>query len=95
MQPKDALDIIAYLVGIGTTVVVVRSNVKKQIIEEQKLLIEAHEKTINQLKKRVAYLEEVVDGYTDMVREGHLSGIDRPSSRNRTAATKATKNRSA
>jgi len=102
MQPKDALDIIAYLVGIGTTIVVVRSNVKKQTIEDLQTLVEAHEKTIKQLKsgnkykdERISVLEETVDGYSQLVREGYLSGINRPSGRNRTAITKTTKNRGA
>jgi len=101
MQPKDALDIIAYLVGIGTTVVVVRSNIKKQVISDLQALVETHEKTIKQLKQdnnekdtRISALEETVDGYSELVREGHLLGVDRTPSRNRPTATKTTKNRS-
>jgi hypothetical protein len=102
MQPKDALDIVAYLVGIGTTVVVVRSNIKKQTIIDLQALVEVLQDKIEVLEGdvenrdvRIQQLEETVSGYSELVREGYLSGIDRPPSRNRATATKTTKNRSA
>lgn len=100
MHPKDALDIVAYLVGIGTTVVVVRSNVKKQIIADQQALIEVLQGKVENLEKdmekkdeRICYLEEVIDGYSELVREGHLSGQHGQGSGNRSASAKTTKNR--
>lgn len=100
MKLADYLQVLLALVSVTAIVVVGRSNIKKQIISDLQALVLAHEQTINRLKLenlqlqqemaekdgRIQALEETVDGYSELVREGYLSGFSGARGRNRPAA---------
>lgn len=108
MNVKDFLEILTLVCSIAAVVVVGRSNIKKQVISDLQALVMAHEQTINRLtlenielrtesqekEERISALEETIDGYSELVREGYLSRIGGARSRNRSTASKTTKNRS-
>lgn len=99
MKLADYAQVLLALVSVAAIVVVGRSNIKKQIISDLQALVLAHEQTINRLKLenlqlqqdmaekdgRIQALEETVDGYSELVREGYLAGFGGARSRNRTA----------
>lgn len=100
MHGQNYLDYLAYACALSAAVTVGRANLKKHIIEDLKTLVLAHEKTIVQLKKdnadkdeRICALEETVDGYAELVREGHIAGGSGATSRNRATPSKIAKNR--
>lgn len=100
MHAKDALDIVAYLVGVGTTVVVVRSNIKKQTIDDLQDLVEVLQGQVAALRdenseqaQEIRELKEALYGTTTVVHEGHRTGKRGQGSRNSTASPKTTKNR--
>lgn len=100
MQTKDALDILVFVSAIAVAITVGRTNIKKQTITDQQNLISSHERTIAQqrdeierLCARVAHLEEVIDGYSELVREGYLAGGHGQGSGNSPAHSKSAKNR--
>lgn len=98
MKLTDYVQVLLALVSITAIVVVGRSNIKKQIISDLQALVLAHEQTINQLKleniqaradnaekdERICALEETIDGYSELVRQGHLAGSSGTRGRNRT-----------
>ena len=100
MKLADYLQVLLALVSVTAIVVVGRSNIKKQIISDLQALVLAHEQTINRLKLenlqlqqemaekdgRIQALEETVDGYSELVREGYLAGFSGARGRNRPAA---------
>lgn len=102
MSFSNYLQVLLTLVSVAAVVVVGRSNIKKQIISDLQALVMAHEQTINRLKleniqlrndsadkdNRIQALEETIDGYSELVRAGHLAGSSGPRSRNRTTSTK-------
>jgi hypothetical protein len=101
MPTKDLLDVLVYVSALAVAITVGRTNIKKQTITDQQNLIISHERTIAQQKDeierlcaRVAHLEEVIDGYSELVRERHLAGGHRQGSGNSPAHSKGAKNRS-
>ena len=102
MKLSDYLQALLALCSITAIVVVGRSNIKKQIISDLQALVLAHEQTINRLKLenlqlqqdsaekdgRIRALEETIDGYSELVREGYLSGSSGSRSRNRSTSPK-------
>lgn len=107
MSTKDFLEVLTFVCSVAAVVVVGRSNIKKQVIQDLQALVLSHEQTINQLKLeniqlrrestekdgRISALEETIDGYSDLVRQGYLLGGSGARSRNRPASPKTTKNR--
>lgn len=100
MQPKDALDIVAYAAAISAALVIVKSNYKRQTIEDLKNLAATHESLIAALKLQneqqaieIVELRETIDGYSELVREGYLAGGNRQGGRNSSAYSKNSKNR--
>lgn len=118
MKLTDFVEVLLAVCSIAAIVIVGRTNIKKQVIEDLKDLILAHEQTINQLKleniqlrkdnelkeerfrkdsqkkdERICVLEETIDGYSELVRQGHLLGSSGTRSRNRSTASKNPKNR--
>jgi hypothetical protein len=90
---RDYLETLMLIVSITAVVAVGRNNIKKQIITDLQALVLSHQLTIEKLKKdneekdiRICELEETVDGYAELVRQGHLAGFGGPRSRNRPAA---------
>lgn len=95
MGVRDYLEILMFIVSITAVVTVGRNNIKKQIITDLQALVLSHQLTIEKLKKdneekdvRICELEETVDGYAELVRQGHLAGLGGPRSRNRPASPK-------
>lgn len=100
MKLTDYAQVLLALVSVTAIVVVGRSNIKKQIISDLQALVLAHEQTINRLKLenlqlqqdmaekdgRIQALEETVDGYSELVREGYLAGFSGTRGRNRTTS---------
>lgn len=100
MKLADYAQVLLALVSVAAIVVVGRSNIKKQIISDLQALVLAHEQTINRLKLenlqlqqdmaekdgRIQALEETVDGYSELVREGYLAGFSGARGRNRTTS---------
>lgn len=90
MGVRDFLEILMLVVSITAVVAVGRNNIKKQVITDLQALVLSHQLTIENLKKqneekdiRICELEETVDGYAELVRQGHLAGLGGPRSRNR------------
>jgi hypothetical protein len=85
---SDYLQALLAVCSIAALVVVGNSNIKKQVISDLQSLVMAHEQTINTLKEentklrsdsakkdeRICALEETIDGYSELVRKGHLLG---------------------
>jgi hypothetical protein len=97
---RDYLEILMFIVSITAVVTVGRNNIKKQIITDLQALVLSHQLTIDKLKKegeekdvRICELEETVDGYAELVRQGYLFGSSGTRSGNSSAAAKTTKNR--
>lgn len=102
MKLTDYVQVLLALVSVTAIVVVGRSNIKKQIISDLQALVLAHEQTINRLKLenlqlqqdmaekdgRIQALEETIDGYSELVREGYLAGSSGARSRNRSTSAK-------
>lgn len=102
MKLTDYVQVLLALVSVTAIVVVGRSNIKKQIISDLQALVLAHEQTINRLKLenlqlqqdmaekdgRIQALEETIDGYSELVREGYLAGSSGTRSRNRSTSAK-------
>lgn len=100
MKLTDYVQVLLALVSVTAIVVVGRSNIKKQIISDLQALVLAHEQTINRLKLenlqlqqdaaekdgRIQALEETVDGYSELVREGYLAGFSGTRGRNRSTS---------
>ena len=109
MNAKDFLEVLTLACSVAAVVVVGRSNIKKQVMSDLQALVMSHEQTIAQLRQeniqlradsdkkdeRICALEETIDGYSELVREGYLTGGSGPRSRNSAASAKATKNRAA
>lgn len=83
------LDVLVGAAALAVALTVGRDNIKKRTIAELKDLVEALEKKIDGLQKTVSKLlnentelKETIDGYSDLVREGHLVGSSRARSRN-------------
>jgi hypothetical protein len=100
MQLKNLLDILAAVVVVVTAVNVGRTNIKKRTIEDQKILIATLSTRVRVLEEeaqekdeRICNLEEAIDGYTELVRQGHISGNSGSGSGNRSTSSKTTKNR--
>lgn len=107
MRASDFLEILLAVCSITAVVVVGRSNIKKQVISDLQALVMSHEQTINRLKleniqirtdsdekdERICALEETIDGYSELVRQGYLLGSSGTRSGNRPAPPKTTKNR--
>lgn len=90
------LDILIGVAALTVALVVGRDNIKKRTIEDLQDLVEvltlkidSLEETVCKLRDENAELKETIDGYTELVRQGHLAGSGGPRSRNRTASTKA------
>lgn len=90
------LDILVGVAALAVALTVGRDNIKKRTIAELKDLVEALEKKIDGLQKTVgklreenAELKETIDGYSELVREGHLIGGSRSRGRNRSTAIEA------
>ena len=107
MKLTDSVEVLLAVCSIAAIIVVGRSNIKKQVISDLQALVLAHEQTINQLKleniqlrqdsaekdERILALEETIDGYSDLVRKGYLTGDSGTRGRNRSASSKTTTNR--
>lgn len=85
MGTKDYLEVLMLVCSIAAVVVVGRDNIKKQTISDLQALVLAHEQTINVMKERekkkderISALEETVDGYAELVRQGYLIGFRGP-----------------
>lgn len=101
MFGKNMIDIVTIIIATGAATAINRSSVKKQTIQDLKDLAETQQLEIDSLKrqieekdKRICHLEEIVDGYAELVREGHLAGSNGPRSGDGSANPKTTKNRS-
>jgi hypothetical protein len=99
-QINIILDILVAVAALTVAVVVGRDNIKKRIITELRDLVkvlttkvDTLEETVGKLRYENAELKETVDGYSELVREGYLSGFSRPRGRNSSATTKSTTNR--
>lgn len=93
MGVRDFLEILMLVVSITAVVAVGRNNIKKQVITDLQALVLSHQLTIENLKKqleekdvRICELEETVDGYAELVRQGHLAGSGGSRGRNRSAS---------
>ena len=107
MKLTDVAEITLAIFTIWGMISVGKSNIRKQLITDLQALVLAHEQTINSLKaenvrlradsvakdERICALEETIDGYSELVRKGHLLGGSGPRSRNGATAPKTTKNR--
>lgn len=100
MDIKDLFDIVAAVCVLATAVNVGRNNIKKRTIDDQKILIvtltarvKVLEEALEEKDERICTLEETVDGYAEMVRQGYISGLRGTGSGNRPASSKTTKNR--
>lgn len=107
MNVADYLQALLALCTITTMIVIGRSNIRKQLISDLQALVLAHEQTINRLKLeniqlrqdsaekdgRISALEETIDGYSELVRQGYLLGGGGSRSGNSPAPPKTTKNR--
>lgn len=107
MNIKNFLEILTFVCSIAAVVVVGKSNITKQVMSDLQALVMSHEKTINQLRQenvqlkadsdkkdeRICALEETIDGYSELVREGYLAGSYGTRSRNSPAPPKTAKNR--
>jgi len=107
MTVKDFLETLTFVTSIAIVVVVGRSNIKKQVISDLQALVMSHELTIKRLTEdnaalradsekkdeRICALEETIDGYSELVRQGYLLGGSGPRSGNRPASPKTAKNR--
>lgn len=100
MTVKDFLEALTFVCSIAAVVVVGRSNIKKQVISDLQALVASHELTIRRLQKegqekdeRIRALEETIDGYSELVRAGYLTGSSGARSRDRSTPPKTTKNR--
>ena len=89
------LEILLAVCSLTAAVVVGRSSVKKHLIADLQALVLVHEQTIKQMKKdgalkdeRIRVLEETVNGYAELVRQGYLTGGSGPRSRNRSTSAK-------
>jgi hypothetical protein len=94
------LDTLVAIAGLTVALVVGRDNIKKRTIEELQTLVSALtlkidnlEKTVGELRDENAELKETIDGYTELVREGYLSRLSGPRSRNSSTPTKSATNR--
>lgn len=95
MGIRDYLEVLMFVCSIAAVVVVGRNNIKKQVITDLQALVVSHSLTIENLKKqleekdvRICELEETVDGYAELVRQGHLAGFGGARGRNRPASAK-------
>jgi len=102
MNLTDFLQILLAICSVTAIVVVGRSNIKKQIISDLQALVMSHEQTINRLKLeniqlrtdssekdvRICALEETIDGYSELVRQGYIAGGSGARGRNRSASAK-------
>jgi hypothetical protein len=77
-----------------------RSNFKKQVISDLQALVVSHQLTIDKLKAdnaekdvRICELEETVNGYAELVRQGYILGSSGHRSGNSPAPPKIAKNR--
>jgi len=107
MGAMNFLETLTLVCSLAAVVVVGRSNIKKQVISDLQALVMAHERTINQLKRenielrtdstrkdeRICALEETIDGYSELVRQGYLIGGGGTGSRNSSTTSKTTTNR--
>ncbi len=101
MQAKNFLDIVAMACALAVAVTVGRNNLKKQTIADLqalcqtlKLKVDELRAEIDQKDKRIEHLEDTVDGYAELVREGYLAGGHRQGGGNRSTSTQNSKNRS-
>lgn len=100
MPTKDVLDLLVYVSAIAVAITVGRTNIKKQTILDLQNLVTAQQQRITSLERellekdsRICDLEETVDGYSELVREGYLARGIRQGSGNRPAHSKNPKNR--
>lgn len=89
------LDILVGVAALTVALVVGRDNIKKRTIEDLQDLVETLtlkivnlEKTVCQLRDENAELKETIDGYTELVRQGHLTGSSGSRGRNRATPAK-------
>lgn len=89
------LDILVGVAALTVALVVGRDNIKKRTIEDLQDLVEvltlkidSLEETVCKLRDENAELKETIDGYTELVRQGHLAGGSGARGRNRSAAAK-------
>ena len=100
MLAHNILDILVGVAVLTVALVVGQDNIKKRTIRELQDLvkvltrkIDTLEKTVDKLRDENVELKETIDGYTELVREGYLSGFRGSRSRNSSATTKTTTNR--
>lgn len=100
MHGQNYIDYLAYVCAVAAAVTVGRDSLKKRTIENLTRLVATLQTRIDVLEgeledknERICVLEETVDGYSELVREGHLVGSGGQGSRNRTATSKNPKNR--
>lgn len=93
MHAKDFLDLLAVACALAVAVTVGRTNIKKQAIADLlaanaglRERVDILEVKLQERDARIEHLEETIDGYAELVREGHLAGSNRKTSRNRTAS---------
>lgn len=60
MSVQSILNILLYSGGVATFIFVGRSSIKKQTIQDLKDLVEAQGKTIDSLKQRIRFLEDLL-----------------------------------
>lgn len=101
MQLSDTLQVLTCVSALALAVTVGRTNIKRQTIKDLqtsnsalKLRVEILESENTKLKNQVTELEETIDGYSELVRQGHVAGLHGASSGDGTAHPQGTKNRS-
>lgn len=100
MQLNDALNILTGVSALSLAVTVGRSNLKQKTISDLvasntalKNRVEVLEAEILDKDERIQVLEDTVDGYSELVRKGHVAGLYGAGSGSGPAHPKTTKNR--
>lgn len=100
MTPDVALNILTCVSALALAVNVGRSNIKRTTIADLMASNTALKERVDVLEaesdlkdERILQLEETIDGYTELVRQGALARLDGTGSGNRPAHPKTTKNR--
>ncbi len=100
MHPSDVMNVLTAVSAISLAVTVGRSNIKRQTIADLvssnsalKERVEILEAEVANKNEQIQDLRETIDGYTKLVREGALAGLDGARSGNGSTHPKTTKNR--
>ena len=93
MFGKDTPDLVVMVITVGVATALNRSGTKSKVIQDYKELNEVQRLKIEELEAEKKELQETVDGYTKLVREGYLAGGNRQGRGDGSTHPKTTKNR--